>query len=168
MKVLTLEERVARMRQSLEEYATNPEHSLTLEAMPAFAIEKLKRNQSFPQDMLLILEQIGSMKSWAYRDYLMIDWWLPCAIDKAHSEERCIYDLREEDFLKPADLLFFAYNGDAECFFYDKSVTPWKIVVCDGLNNAFKNKKELVNLISPCTYEKSHDALSLLESHIFR
>ncbi len=163
MDNLSLEGRVHRIKKRLEQYANDPKNSFELEAVSHSLIEQLKCSLYYPNDMLLILEKIGCMKNWAYNYCMKIDWWVPCTIECANGEQRCMYDLCTKKFIDSSNLLFFAYDCDAVCYFYDKSVTPWSVVACDGLDVSLNSQKTCSDAI---TWEDGRDVLSIIESWV--
>ena len=153
MDNLSLEGRVHLIKKRLEQYANDPKNCFELEAVSHSLIKQLKRSLYYPNDMLLILEKIGCMKNWGYNDCMKIDWWVPCTIERANEEQRCMYDLPSKKFINSSNLLFFAYDCDALCYFYDKSVTPWKVVASDGLDNSVHSKSAFSNSIASFEYQ---------------
>ena len=152
MKTYSLETRVNRLKQHIQEYANRGKFNFSLEPVPDQSIKRLRSLEYFPLDMLMILEQMGCMRDWGAHGSSVIDWWMPCTIECARTQNRCPYDLFDSDFTNPSDLLFFAWDCDAKCYFYDISVTPWKIVVCDGLDLSIYNQED-----------GDDDALSVIE-----
>ena len=179
----SLEIRVNRLKKQIEGYAKSPDHELTLEPVTAQTKERLRALEYFPLDMLVILEQIGCMRGWGQRGaatgemFQMIDWWMPCTIECASAEDRCLYELFDSNFQNPSSLLFFAWDCDAKCYFYDITVTPWKVVVCDGLGPSLDNQEKQMNTsevikgldarVTLWEEEESGDALSVIERWAF-
>jgi hypothetical protein len=100
----------------------------------------------------------------------MIDWWIPSDVEKAFEENRCVYELRNFNFFNPENLLFFAWDCDAKCYFYDTSLSPWKLVVCDGLSLSMYNEDPTFvddgledGKITPRVELESPDAISVIE-----
>jgi len=166
-----MEARVERIKKRIDGYRGDPEHVFTLEPIPEQTIKRLRDLEYFPPDMLMILEQIGGMRNWGWAGCAMVDWWVPCPIERARTEGRCGYELDDSNFSNPSSLLFFAWDCDAKCHFYDTTETPWKVVVCDGLSLSICNQKkssgtaeEWGGLASP--WEEDDDALSVIERWI--
>jgi len=84
--------------------------------------------------MLLLLKEIGNMRSWAYEGRHVFDWWLPCDIATAAKEDRgCnLESVQPEWFSKHHNLLVFGQDCGPEIYFYDTSKIPWQLVSCDG------------------------------------
>ncbi len=176
----SLEIRVNRLKKQIEGYAKSPKHNFTLEQVTPQEIEKLRALEYYPLDMLMILEQIGCMRGWgnigAFSGGLfhMIDWWTPSTIECARAEDRCTYELLDSNFENPSSLLFFAWDCDAKCYFYDITEAPWKVVVCDGLDPDLYNQKNKSGVtkgwdgrVAPWEEEESADALSVIERWAF-
>lgn len=166
-----MEARVERIKKRIDGYRGSPEHEFTLEPIPEQTIKRLRDLEYFPPDMLMILEQIGGMRNWGNGGCAMVDWWVPCPIEIAINEERCPYELYDSNFTNPSSLLFFAWDCEAKCHFYDTTKTPWKVVACDGLNLSFFNQEissgtaeERGGLVTP--WDESDDALSMIERWI--
>lgn len=178
MSIHALEIRVNRLKKQIALYANSPEHSFTLEPVATQTIERLRALEYYPLDMLMILDQIGCMRGWGHNDCAMIDWWVPCSIEYAKAEDRCVYELSDSNFTHPSSLLFFAWDCDASCWFYDITETPWKVVACDGLDpsiyNEYKERGrrnhdayigDWDGRVTP--YPGAVDALSVIESWAF-
>jgi hypothetical protein len=99
----------------------------------------LAATSNCPEDILQILGKVGSVRNWSHGEAALIDWWYPCGITVANDQERCPYVVRQENFTNGSDLLFFAWDCDAKVYFYDTSVSPWRIVTADGLALTFVN-----------------------------
>ena len=171
MKDDSMEARVKRIKKKIDSYRENPEHEFTLEPIPEQTIKRLSDLEYFPYDILMILEQIGSMRNWGWRGCAMIDWWVPCPIELASTQERCLYELNDSNFTNPSSLLFFACDCDAQCYFYDTTQNPWKVVVYDGLCLSLCNQEKSsgtaearVGLVTP--WEGDDGALSVIERWI--
>ena len=99
-----------------------------------------------------------------------MEWWTPCDIDLAHAEQRCVYDVREANFVNEDTLLFFAWDCDAKVYFYDTTVRPWAIVASDGLgvsdlnheNSDKANDSTFNHPVVP--WAEDLDAVSLIET----
>jgi hypothetical protein len=154
-----LEIRVDRLKRQFDEFKKNAEHHITLEPVAPREIERLRTLEYYPSDMLMILEQIGCMRNWGYRGCAMIDWWTPCEIEYATAMDRCVYNLSGSNFTSSASLLFFAWDCDARCYFYEISTIPWEVVVCDGLSIAHHGDQ-----VTPWKDEDAPDALSVIEN----
>ncbi len=154
--------RVARLKRQFDEFKKNAEHHFTLEPLAPQEIERLRTLEYYPSDMLMILEQIGCMRNWGYRGCAMIDWWTPCEIEYATAMDRCVYDLSGSNFTNPTSLLFFAWDCDARCYFYETSTKPWRIVICDGLSATLKSRDD--DLVTPWELEEIPNALTAIEN----
>ena len=172
----SIEIRVNRLKKQIESYAKSQEHQFTLEPVATQTIKRLRTLEYFPYDMLMILERIGCMRKWGHHGCAMIDWWTPSTIECSRAEDRCLYELSDSNFTNPSSLLFFAWNCDAQCFFYDITTTPWKVVVCDGLLPSLYNQEKdktsgLIDdwdgRVTPWEERESCDALSIIEGWAF-
>ena len=173
MKQQSFEIRVKRLKDQIDGQAKNPDYKFVIERVTPQAILELRALENYPPDMLLILDQIGCMRNYGWRDCAIIDWWKPCPIDCAKSEDRCAHELSDSNFTNPASLLFFAWDCDAKCYFYNTAVTPWRLVVCDGLELSLYNQDREKNpsgqmggwdgRVDPWEEEGSGDALSVIE-----
>lgn len=170
-----LEVRVNRLKAKVECYKKNPEHDFTLQPVAIQTIERLRGLEYYPPDMLMILEQIGCMCKWGYRGCAWIDWWEPCTIELAETKGRCTYEVRTSNFISPSSLLFFAFDCGSNCYFYEITSVPWKIVVCDGLTldqynrdkkDASGSTEEWDGRVIPWEEPSFHDALSIIEDWI--
>jgi hypothetical protein len=164
MKNHSLEIRVSRLKIKIENYAKNEDHNFILEPVSNQVIERLRALEYYPPDMLMILEQIGCMRDWRRNSHAMIDWWVPCPLEQALTEHRCVYELDDSNFKSPSSLLFFAYDCDANCYFYDTAATPWKLVVGNALQivDVFKSKE----LFSDSNFWEGGDVISQIEGWI--
>jgi hypothetical protein len=162
----SIEFRVNRIKKKIESYAQDPEHDFIIEPVSHQALNLLRSKEDFPPDMLLILEDIGCMQSWSLNGHIMLDWWIPSNIELSYSENRCFYDVFESFFTNPSGLLFFAFDCDATLYFYDISVSPWKVVVCDALNAADSNRYS--GTCTPWVETSLPDALAVIERWVFR
>ena len=178
MKTYSMETRVNRLKQHIQEHANRGKFRFSLEPVADQSIKRLRNLENFPLDMLMILEQMGCMRDWGARGSAtgemchVIDWWIPCTIECARAQDRCSYDLLDSNFTNPSDLLFFAWDCDAKCYFYDISLTPWKIKVCDGLGLSFHNEASRVisdwdGKVTPWESDGDDDALSVIERWAF-
>lgn len=148
--------RVGRLKRKINGFMASSDYRLTLEPVSTQTIRHLRALDQYPPDILMLLEQIGCVRNLGYNDHALIDWWTPCTIDHALVEDRCRFQLSNSDFKTASNLLFFAYDCDANCYFYDTSRTPWKLVVCDGLLDSR-------NQVQPCEKPGLLDALSAIE-----
>jgi hypothetical protein len=164
-----IEFRVNRLKKRIEEFASLPENKFTLEPVSSELIDQLRAQDNFPLDMLMILEQIGCMRNWGYKGIAMIDWWIPSSFQNALAEYRSLYELYSANFKNPENLLFFAQDCEANCYFYDKTTVPFKLVICDGLSASedpksySKTYPDWDDKITPREEADSHDAISIIE-----
>ena len=162
-----METRVNCLQKKFEILAKNPNHSFTLEPVKFDIINHLRNLDYYPLDALMVLEKLGSMRDWGMRGPFsaemcaMIDWWTPCSIESAKADNRSVYDLSDLDLLNPSNLLFFAWDCDAKCYFYDITVRPWKVVVCDGLSAAGESLH-----VEPWEEKGAGDFLSIIEKWV--
>ena len=169
----SIEIRVNRIKRQLERYANNSEHNIDIELVSKTTIDLLQLKENYPFDMLMILDQIGCMRNWGHLGCGMIDWWIPSSIQSAFTEERCIYGLLDSNFINPSGLLFFAWDCDAKCYFYDITVSPWKVVVCDGLEPSLFNDNpqrygnDWDGRVFLWEEPESSNALSIIERWVF-
>jgi len=122
--------------------------------------------------MLMVLDSIGCMRDWAAGGREGIHWWVPCTIEQANAEERSyFYEIIDSDFTNASGLLFFAWDCDARIYFYDVTVTPWKLVVADGLSTPSAELRTWgtpsEDLVMPCEEKGYEDALSVIENCAF-
>lgn len=170
MNYLSIEDRILRLKKVFEDYSRNPDHKFTLEAFNQNEISFLKSKDYFPPDMLMILEHLGSMRNWGHLDCAMIDWWMPSSLENSIADQRSAYDLQASNFINASNLLFFAWDCEARCYLYDTTISPWKVVVCDGLDvsiyngNTEKNDKTWDGVITPWEDPQFPDALSIIEN----
>ncbi len=170
----SIEFRVNRIKKKIESYAQDPEHDFTTEIVSPQTLNQLRSKEYFPPDMLLILEEIGCMQGWSSNGHIMIDWWIPSSIEISNSENRCFYDIFESIFTNPSGLLFFAFDCDAILYFYDITVSPWKVVACDALDASeysstrTSNGNEWDGTLTPSVELGITDALSVIERWVFR
>ena len=148
--------RVGRLKKHIYSFMASSDYRLTLEPVSTQTIRHLRTLHQYPLDILMLLEQIGCVRDLGYNDHALIDWWTPCTIDHALIENRCRFRLSNSNFKDPSKLLFFAYDCDAKCYFYDTSRAPWKLVVCDGLLDSR-------NQVQPWEEAGLSDALSTIE-----
>ena len=128
-----LRERVIKLAKLFDKVVQLPEVDVTIEKVGSEELEELRNKRGCPKDLLLILESIGCVRDFGRNGGAVIDWWVPCSIEKANKEERCPYE-PDPRLIKNADkLLFFAWDCDALIYFYDISSYPWQIVSTDGL-----------------------------------
>ena len=160
MNQINIEERVKRIKNQFEALAKDPSYSFTLEPVSKEDVSLLKSKDYFPTDMLLILENIGCMRNFSHNGCQMIDWWIPSSIEHSMAEDRSAYDLIDSNFINSQELLFFAYVGNAVCYFFDTKISPWKVVVCDGL--AASDDRE--DKLTPWEEPYFPNALSIIEN----
>lgn len=170
MKPYSLQSRIDRLKKQLDRCSNSYEHSFTLESIDTKILENIRAQEYYPPDMLLLLEQVGCMRNWGHRGAAMIDWWIPSTLERTLAEDRSSYELLDSNFANPIDLLFFASDCDAKCYLYETKTTPWKIVICDGLDPCIYNEKKkkysvLIDgwdgKVTP--WVESGDALSIIE-----
>lgn len=172
MSQSSIEERVKQLKKQFEAFADDPLHDFTFEPVSSEVIFALRSQDYFPYDMLLILEHLGIMRKWGHDSCAMIEWWIPSSIKQSMAEERSVYDLLETNFINSNLLLFFAWDCDAKCYFYDTANSPWKVLVCDGLDasvyndnpNTYHNDWDGVVMLSEDP--KLPDALSIIENWV--
>ena len=99
---------------------------------------------------------------------------LASSIELSNFENRCWYDISESSFTNPSGLLFFAFDCDATLYFYDLSVSPWKLVIGDALTASDYNRSRINNghdmdgTYTPYVELVIPDALSVTERWVFR
>lgn len=170
----SIEFRVNRIKKKIESFAQDPEHDFTIELVSPQTLNLLRSKEYFPPDMLLILEEIGCMQGWSSNGCTMLDWWIPSSIELSNFENRCWYDISESSFTNPSGLLFFAFDCDATLYFYDLSVSPWKLVIGDALTASDYNRSRINNghdmdgTYTPYVELVIPDALSVIERWVFR
>ena len=158
-----VETRVNRLQKHFETLAKSPNHNFTLETVTNDIINQLRNLDYYPLDMLMVLEKLGCMRKWGMRGPFsmemcaMIEWWTPCSIEAAKADNRCVYNLSDPDLLNPSGLLFFAWDCDAKCYFYDITVRPWKVLVCDGFSGG-----EALQ-VKPWEEDGANDFLTIIE-----
>ena len=169
----SIETRVNHLKLQIQTGANSAKYDFLLEPVHADLIEELRELKYYPLDMLMILEKIGCMRNLGERTFpsreifQLIDWWTPCSIERARIQDRCPYRLLDLNFKKSSKLLFFAWDCDAKCYFYDTSITPWKVVICDGLYASGHGSPESYNKVTPWESDEDHDAISIIERWIF-
>ncbi len=109
---------------------------VTVEKVDSEQIRTLMEIDSFPKEMLQILQRIGCVRDFEV-GCALIDWWVPCSVETANAQERCPYEPNPMLIENPDALLFFACDCDALLYFYDTTCSPWAIVVLDGLSLSF-------------------------------
>jgi len=172
MGQLNIEDRVKRLKNQFEAFAKDPNYKFTLETVSKEELSLLKSKEFFPPDMLMILVHLGRMRHFGHLDCHMIDWWIPCSIEQTNAEDRSAYNLSDSNFINPQNLLFFAYDCDANCYFYDTTTSPWKVVVCDGFEaSCFNNEPKSLwsdwdGIITPREEPHFPDAITILENWI--
>lgn len=165
LKEKTISGRVQELKQRLIRHSENPDHDFKLEPVPATVIEQLENCPSYPQDMLMILKEIGCMRNWGHHGCAVINWWTPCTIGRANQEDRSTYELHSDFFARSSDLLFFACDVDAVCYFYDQSTVPWRIGYCDGLSISLDIQTASHRVAMPLSYfEEGSCALEIFEA----
>jgi hypothetical protein len=176
MTKISLDDRINKLKIKIERLKLDSSFNIGCTPVSLEEMNLLKSQKYFPADMLLILEQLGCM-SWAHNGCAMINWWIPKSINVAVADEEPAYEIMESNFKNPSDLLFFAWDCDARCYFYDTSVLPWKVVICDGLepssyNHSKENKYEYrgINnwdgIVEPWEEKYFSDAISIIENWI--
>ena len=173
----SLEERINKLKIKIESLKLDSSFDIGCTPVNLEELNLLKSQKYFPPDMLLILEQLGCM-SWSHNGCAMIDWCVPSSIKVALKNDWIGgYEISESNFKNPNDLLFFAWDCDARCYFYDTSVLPWKVVICDGLEPSFynhskENKYEYIGInnwdgvVEPWEEKYFSDAISVIENWI--
>ncbi len=139
MSISNLVEKINQLKMDFELIQGDQCQNIHLEKLSDREIEELKMLRELPYDMFLILCHVGCMRQWSKGSAAVIEWWIPCSIEKAMHDNRCPYELSPENFINDKDLLFFAWDCDAKCYFYDVSFTPWKLVICCALDSAMYN-----------------------------
>jgi hypothetical protein len=165
----SLEQRIDRLVSILRCCESEAGPRLAMELIPKLRIDRLAATPGCPEDIRQILCTIGNVRNWGHRGAALIDWWCPCEIAVANDEERCPYEVQQENFTNGSDLLFFAWDCDARVYFYDTSFSPWRIVTADGLGLTFVNSagpayQEFKNDFTPFEpREDGRDAISIIE-----
>jgi hypothetical protein len=176
MNLNSIKNRVSRLKKQIESFAQSPEHRFKIEFVNSQTIDLLKSKEYFPKDMLLILEEIGCMRDWNRNDCFMLDWWIPTSIELSNTENRCVYSINNSNFTNPTYFLFFAQDCDGKSYFYDTSVTPWKVIICDALSTSYYNESpknyhedfgDWDGLVVPYEELESIDVLTIIENWAF-
>lgn len=165
-----LMQRVASIKNNLALCAADPRNNVTIQPVPASALNQLANTPGFPPDMLLVLGEIGEMLEWVVGDCAAMEWWIPCDIDHVKARKQSIYDVRKANFSNGENLLFLGWDCDGKVYFYDTNVRPWAMVASDGLTVALLNEDEanveegsnLNQKVVPWAEER--DVLSIIES----
>lgn len=134
MDELSTVQRVKRLAAYFDESRNSPEHRFKLDRPGQDAIQSLAAAGQVPQDVLLVLAEIGEMRDWGHRGCAMVDWWIPIPIEQTNRLGRCIYVFDEGAVEKGNDLLAFAWDCDAKVYFLDTATSPWRVVYADGLS----------------------------------
>ena len=169
MENFDLKQRVQIAGNKFDILAADDLYGISLEKLTKEEIEDLENIKDFPRDMLLILSHLGCMRKWASGNALVVEWWVPCTIEIANSDDRCVYEILPTNFKEPEKLRFFAFDVDARCYFYDTSYSPWKLVFCDGLEASIYNRNpenydiDWDGLLNPYEEEKIPDMLTMIE-----
>jgi hypothetical protein len=167
MNTLLIEERVNYLKEKFKAFAQHPEHTCVATEVSASEIKHLQSIEGYPPDMLLVLSEIGTME-WSFRGCLWINWWIPCKIAIAMDDDRCYYEIREDNFVNGGDLLVFANDVNGDGHFYDARARPWTLVSGDcvdlSIDNANGDKVEPI-LLEPGYYG---DFISIIESWVER
>jgi hypothetical protein len=154
MNTLSIEERVNHIKEKFKVFAQHPEHTCVATEVSASEIRRLQSLEGFPPDMLLVLSEIGTMK-WGFRECLRINWWIPCKIAVAMNDDRCYYQICEENFVNGGDLLVFANDVNGDGHFYDAKARPWSLISRDcvdlSIDNTNGDKVEAI-LLEPGYY----------------
>jgi hypothetical protein len=165
MNILSIEERVNYLKEKFKAFSRHPEHTCVATEVSASEIKHLQSIEGFPPDMLLVLSEIGTME-WGFRGSLCINWWIPCKIAMAVDDDRCSYEIREENFVNGGDLLVFANDCSGDGHFYNTRARPWTLVGRDcvdlSIDNANGDKVEPI-LLEPGYYG---DVIAIIESWV--
>ena len=116
------------------ELCFHPIDKYQIEPLDIETIKHLEKLEYYPRDMLLLLKEIGNMRSWAYEGTHVFGWWMPCDIATAVKDDRGLSfeSVQPEWFSKHNNLLVFGQDCGPELYFYDTSNVPWQLVSCDG------------------------------------
>lgn len=170
MENFDLEQRVQIAGNKFDNLAADDWYSISFEKLTKEEIKDLENIKDFPRDMLLILSHLGCMRKWASGNANVVEWWVPCTIEIANSDDRCIYEILPSNFKEPEKLRFFAYDVDARCYFYDTNYSPWKLVFCDGLEASIHNRSrenydtEWDGILTPDEEKNIPDMITVIES----
>lgn len=137
-----LMQRVASIKNNLALCAADPRNKVTIQSVPASALNQLANTPGFPPDMLLLLREIGEMLEWSVGNCAAMEWWTPCDIDHVKTRKQWTYDVRKANFSNGENLLFLGWDCDGKVYFYDTSARPWALVASDGLMVALLNQDE--------------------------
>jgi hypothetical protein len=164
-----LKQRVDRLASTLRSCEFDAGPGFSIEPIPERRIDALAATPGYPEDIRQILSVIGNVRNGGHRGCALIDWWYPCEIPVANDQERCPYEVRQENFTNGSDLLLFAWDCDARVYFYDTRFSPWRIVAADGLALTFVNDQGPAYQDSKSDFtpfeprEDSRDAISIIE-----
>ena len=165
-------QRVASVKTDLASCAAVPRNKVVSRPVLASVWDQLADTPGFPKDMLLVLREVGEMLSWSVGECAAMEWWIPCDIDHAKTQDRWVYNIRKDNFVNGEHLLFFAWDCDAKVYFYDTTVRPWPMVASDGLMVSDLNKDrsdriETDDLNQPVMpWTEDSDFVSLIETWV--
>ena len=131
--------RVQCLAQFFKEASQNPNHKIDLQKNSLKILQKSKYQAFLPEDIFLVLLEIGEMRSWGYSDHVMVHWWQPMSI--AESRQNDLIHFNTEAVERGTELLAFACDCDATVYLLDTASTPFTVVCTDGLDawSAMKN-----------------------------
>ena len=154
-------ERVLRIKKIVEK--SQSEGCSVIEKLDDETIAKLAATDGFPEDMLVILREIGSVRDWSFRGCMQIHWWIPCDYATAKLFER--FYCTEPRLLEKIenDLLFFANDCNAAGFFYDRSTSPWSVREFDTLSYSSSVLASDPALDFIASWPDNRDAVSIIE-----